>query len=448
MTRVWVVLVTLTAFGPYVVGHIDTGQLVSSLSALFVLVFGAPRLFADRHARPLALVLPWVWLYLVMIIATVWTPYMGGYTQFPLAHELGSYALPLEIILVVWFWTRILPVGELFGLVARTVVLAMTCNALISMFQLVTNNVTVLSLVQKYWSVPDASTSTAGTVGAVASENGRYVGIFYQPAIAGVAYGVALFCLIFLVQTRPGRRQAALMVCACVLCVGGIVSVSKIFLLGALPLALLLILQDRSRKRLLGVLAAFTGVLIILGINNVLPAWSNGSVMLEHLLKPTGSLVSTYTAGRFGSSATTTVLNETWLRLSPWDGFGAGGIATQYDSLWTETLAVAGLIGAALLAVEFAALFARWLASRQFWPKPQWRLTGATLTLALAGSFGVPTLTGQRISILLWLILGFLIVPGIPGTPDFLPHHDDAAFPGPQWHAQARAGRLGSDGGY
>jgi len=446
MARIWVVLVTFAAFGPYVIGHVDTGQLVASASALFILVAGGPRLLASRHARPGILVVPWVWLYIVMLIATIWTPYLDGYTQFPLLNELGSYALPLEIILVVWYWTLILPTSEILGLIARTVVIAMTCNALISLYQLVSNSVTILSFVQKYWSIPDASTSASGTVGALASENGRYVGIFYQPAIAGVAYGVALFCVIFLVQTRPGRRQAWLMLCACALCIGGIVSVSKIFLLGALPLALVLIVQDRSRKRLLGALAAFTGVLIILRINGVLPAWSNGSFMLQHLLKPTGSLVATYTAGRFGSSATSTVLNESWLRLSPWDGFGAGGIATQYDSMWTETLAVAGLLGAALLAIEFIAMLARWLGSRVAWPKPQWRLTGATLALAIIGSFGVPTLTGQRISTLLWLILGFLIVPGTLGALDYHPEHHDARLTGLEWGAPARAGNHGPSG--
>ena len=446
MVRIWVSLMTFAAFGPYVIGHVDTGQLVSTISALFVLVAGGPRLLASRHARPGILILPWMWLYLVMLIATIWTPYLDGYTQFPLIHELGSYALPLEIILVVWFWTLLLPVSELLDLVARTIVIAMTVNALISMYQLVSSSVRIVSFVQNYWSLPDASTSTAGTVGALASENGRYVGIFYQPAIAGVAYGIALFCLIFLVQTHPARRQSWLLLSACALCVGGIVSVSKIFLLGALPLALVLITRDQSRKRLLGVLAAFTGVMIILGINNVLPAWSNGSVMLQHLLRPTGSLVATYTAGRFGSSATSTVLNESWLRLSPWDGFGAGGIATQYDSLWTETMAVSGLVGAALLVIEFVALAARWLRSRLAWPKPQWRLTGATLALAFLGSFGVPTLTGQRISMLLWLILGFLIVPGIPGTLDFRSGYHDAGGLDVDWPARARAGACGQTG--
>ncbi len=443
MVRIWAIVTTIAAFGPYVIGHIDTGQLAASASALFILVFGVPQLLGSRHARPGLVVVPWVWLYAVIIVATIWTPYLGGYTQFPLINEFGTYALPLELILVVWYWTLIVPVSELLDIIARSIVIAMTCNALISIYQLVTSNVTILSVVQKYWSIPDASTSASGTVGALASENGRYVGIFYQPAIAGVAYGIALFCLIFLVQTHPGRRQIWLMLSACALCAGGIVSVSKVFLIGALPLALVLIVQDRSRKRLLGVLAAFTGVLIILGINNVLPAWGNGSVMLQHLLKPSGSLIATYTAGRFGSTATSTVLNESWLSLSPWDGFGAGGIATQYDSMWTETLAVSGLIGTAFLAVEFIALFGRWLGSRDAWPQPQWRLTGATLVLALAGSFGVPTLTGQRISTMLWLILGFLIVPGTLSALNYGADHLDPGLRGLEFGVRP-AGNLRS----
>ncbi len=105
------------------------------------------------------------------------------------------------------------------------------------------------------------------------------------------------------------------------------------------------------------------------------------------------------------------------LRSSPWCGFGAGGLARAYDSLWVETLAISGVLGAVMMALVLVVLACRWLHLRSVLGRPEWRLAGATLALAAGASLGLPSLTANRACTMLWLILGVL-VSGQPGGPD------------------------------
>jgi hypothetical protein len=385
---------------------------MGSVSALAVLTVGWPWLLRDRRARPMALILPWVGLYTVLVVATILPLRAVGYQQFPLLNALGAYVLPLALVILMWFWSIFLRPAELALVITRTIVAGMSCNALLSIYELVTRNVAGLSILQHFWSVSGASGDSALSVGVMAAENERYTGIFYQPAIAGVAYGVALFSLIYLLKVRTGRRRGYLVLAGYLLCIGGIVTVSKVFVIGALPIALVLLMLDQPRRlRVLIWLASFALAFRVLAEYGVLPSWSTGGAMLQHLVNPRGSIITTYSAGRYGTGGTLAALTGTVLRVSPWAGFGAGGIVTAYDSMWTETLAVTGLFGVGFLLVEFIVLFARWARARTYLARPEWRLIGATLVLALGGSLGVPTLTGQRISVLLWLIIGLLVVP-------------------------------------
>ena len=418
--RLWVSLLTLSAFGPYVIGHIDTGQLLGCISALGILIFGWPFMLRRNGAPLLPLAIIWSGLYVIILLATIWPPSnLGGYTQLPILNALGAYALPLALLLTTWFWTLIMEVRDLIVTISKSIVACMTCNAALSVCELATRRVNGFYVINALWSVPNAPGSAAA-VGLRASENGRYIGIFYQPAIAGTLYGIALFCSLFLIQTQPRSSGRRLALCASTLCLGGIITVSKVFLLGALPIAGLLILQDRNRRRpTLAWLVAFGLALWILGIANILPSWNNGTALLEGFVSPQGSVIRTFTAGRYGSGSTLGTLSNNVLHLSPWIGFGAGGLNVAYDSMWTETLAVSGLFGVVILGFAMILLFTKWMRLNMFLPEPDWRLAGATLTLALGGSLGIPTFTGQRVSTILWLVLGVLLITGSSSVKEY-----------------------------
>lgn len=98
------------------------------------------------------------------------------------------------------------------------------------------------------------------------------------------------------------------------------------------------------------------------------------------------------------------------LHASPWYGFGAGGLATAYDSLWVQVLVLAGIAGVILVAVVLLMLAFRLWCLRGVTEPAEWNLAGAVLVLAIGASLALPSLTANRDVTLLWLVLGILIV--------------------------------------
>ena len=236
---------------------------------------------------------------------------------------------------------------------------------------------------------------------ANAAENGRWTGIFNQPAEAGVAYGVALLCLIYLAQSRQIRLMTTAL-CATALIAGGMLTVSKIFLLAALPLAVMLTLRSpRGRVRVIVCSAAALTLLWVLGTARLLPAWPHEASRLGAFLRPSSSLATEYTAGRYGTGGSLGPAVSDVLHASPWYGFGAGGLATAYDSLWVQVLVLAGVAGVVLAAVALLMLAFRFWRLRGVTRPAEWRLAGAVLVLAVAASLGLPSLTANRDATLL-----------------------------------------------
>lgn len=412
--KVWTGIVAASAFGPYVHGHIDAGQLIVSASGAAVLLIGWKWMLADRAGPPMWLVTPWMALYAIMALATVVHPsFYNPYGQLPVFDALGAYALPMALVLLAWFWKQFIPVRELVITAAQVFVVGMTLNAAIALSELATSNVQGIGFVQRFWSLPAA----VGTVGLNASINGRYIGIFYQPAIAGVAYGIALICVIYLSRIRGGLWARFGVPIGIVICLGGLVSISKVFLLGGLPIAAITVIgQRRVAWKATGSTALTLVGIWFAGKENVLPAWTTGRLMLNQLYDPHGSLVTAFSAGRYGAGSVLSPIAEAVLRSSPWVGYGAGGLNTAYDSLWIETLAVSGVAGVAALLWVVIALLTTWIGSRRWLASSEWRLLGGTIILGVGSSFGVPSLIGDRISVIIWLMIGFLISPQPGGT--------------------------------
>jgi hypothetical protein len=366
---------------------------------------------------------------------------VGFYGAQPASHALSFLLLPLALMTVTWYWTLRVPTGLLIRAMTQVIVAAMTTNTAISFTQFITGKAAVVSFLPRFWD----SAASSGSVAAMAAGNFRYSGIFNQPAEAGAAYGLALFCLIWLAQRKlmPPVLTAA---CAVMLCAGGMLTLSKIFLLGGVPLSVLTVLVT-SRSRVKVITAAAIALFAARLAARLLPSWRGASV-LAGLIRPGASLATTYSAGRYGSGGTLVPLVADVLRSSPWYGFGAGGLDKAYDSLWVEVLAVAGVTGAVMVALALSVLGYRWLHLRSLLGQPEWQLAGATLALAAGASLGLPSLTANRVCTLLWLIIGVLVAaqsPGLdddrawmflPPTPESLPvqGHPPSAPARVKWH--------------
>ncbi len=400
VTRGWAAAVTLSAFGPYI-GDGRLEQAVVFGSAAWVLVTGWPWMMRARAPSLWPLILLAA-IEGVIVIGTVSRPFDPKFLgSQPASHGLAYFPVPLALVIVTWYWTLTVPAAELVVIVARVIVAAMSVNAAIAFAQMASGNITVLSFLPRFWDAAQATTGAAGIAG-----NGRFTGIFTLPAEAGLAYGLGLFCVIFLAQ-RGARRRALLDCCAAVMVTGGALSISKVFLLGALPLAAVMVLRGRRRVRVaLGTVLAIA-VFWLLARAGVLPSWQQGSARARSLLSPA---VSLWTGGRYGGSAPSlTFPAADVLHASPWYGFGAGGLNVPYDSQWLEVLALAGMAGVILTALLLAVLGWRWLGLRDTLSRPEWLLAGASLALAAGASLGLPSLTTDRAGTMLWLIIGLLI---------------------------------------
>jgi len=204
-------------------------------------------------------------------------------------------------------------------------------------------------------------------------------------------------------------------VCAAALVTGGILTISKVFLLAALPLAVLVTLRSpRGRVRVVVCTAVILGLLRVLGSAHLLPAWSQGALRLGAFLHPS---TTEYTAGRYGAGGSLGPAVADVLHASPWYGFGAGGLATAYDSLWVQVLVLAGVAGVILAAAALAILTFQWWCLRGVTAPAEWRLAGAVLILAIGASLGLPSLTANRDATLLWLVLGILVAARSPRSP-------------------------------
>ena len=318
---------------------------------------------------------------------------------------MAYFLLPAALIIVTWYWTLTVPASDLIVLMARLLIGGMAVNGVIAVAQLASGNVVVLGFLPRFWSA-----SQAGSVAVNAAENFRYTGIFDQPAQAGLAYGLALLCVIFLVQ-RGSRRPVLLAVCAAAVITGGVLALSKVFLLGALPVAVLTVLRGRYRVRVFLAATFAAAGFWLLGRAGVLPSWQ-AAASLEHLADPA---VTHLTGARYGTGGTLGPGVADVMHASPWYGFGGGGLGIPYDSLWLEALVLAGIAGVILVAALLGVLAWRWAALHGTLTRPEWLLAGASLALAAGGSLGIPSLTTDRAMTLLWLILGLLVCAGQPG---------------------------------
>jgi len=371
-----------------------------------ILIVGWPQI-ANAHSIPaMPFLVVWLGLDAIMLIGTVRRPLDPGfYGPQPGSHALAAYMLPVALIVLTWFWTLSVDGPELIRAIAPVVIGAMVVNAAVSLAQLVTGNAAMLSFLPRFWGTP----GSPGSVAANAAENGRFTGIFNQPAEAGVAYGAALFLLIYLAQRREIRAGTAVL-CAAAFIIGGTLTVSKVFLLGAPPLAVMMTLRTpRGRIRVIACCAAAAAMLWLLGRVHLLPPWPRGAATLGRLLHPPGSLAAEYTAGRYGTGGSLGLVVSDVLHASPWYGFGAGGLATAYDSLWVQVLVLGGIAGVILAAVVLLMLAFRLWCLRGVTGLAEWNLAGAVLVLAIGASLGLPSLTANRDATLLWLVLGILI---------------------------------------
>lgn len=392
------VVVVAASFGPYITGSIRTDQPLIYLLVALTVVF-----------------LPWTWLtlpspapiYPMMlnwgIYAAIGLVSLLGATPASLSWPTGSalagmdnLLLPLAAMTLGALYVRPESRSYVLRWTTKAVAILAAANGALA---IVMTQVDLSRLMRNWW----ASADLVGgkTTAEFAAELGRVSGVFNQPAEAGLLYGIAGVCAVYVWREKPIRLYLILTLVV----IGGLLAVSKIFILGAIPVLAWQVWRTRHGK--LG--ALFAGGLIALGVaqTGLFANWS-GAGFLGRLFQPgsSDSLVDLYSAGRFGSSSTLSVIVNDIMGTSPVIGVGARGLTVPYDNGWVEALVVAGIVGVACYTIALV-LFAR-LARKLEGPESSlmWGLT----IVATAGSLGLPALTANRAGLLLWLVVSILAV--------------------------------------
>lgn len=390
-----IVAMVLSLFGPYLVGGVRTDQVIIYGLAAVVIPLRLPFIHLGGALRFL---LPWAALILFSLFGVVFpskanAPWdMGG--RFA---GLDNLLLPLAAMLTVWCVVTPASAEDLLRKVGKVIVWGLSLNAVIAIFD---TRYDLSGYLRPFWATAEATTSVA----ARAEDLGRVSGIINQPSSAGLAYSLAGLLAVYLYRDRPRKLYVALSLIS----IGGMLTVSKVFILIGVPLILLYMWKSRSGNGKAGMLFA-TAVLVVGVIQSgLLEVW-DGANYLARLVAPPEhkSLIGFYTAGRWAEDSPMLDVIFSAVEFSPLVGVGAGGWDVPYDSAWTEVVVVAGLLGVACLALVLAGFFR--LAKQTTDPSRR-RFTLFLAWLLLPASFGVPALTTNRVGAMVWIVVALLVL--------------------------------------
>lgn len=424
--------------GPYLASGLRTEQLAFYGSAAFLVV--------TQRSSLVRVLAPVRWLLLVWLayagVAVVGglvpvhnaTPWESG----SLLAGLDNALLPLATMLTVAYWCSQYSMERILAVASSVLVVAMATNAVVALAGSLVG-LESMPVLRRFW----AADGTSSYVAELAEQMGRYSGVFNQPAEAGIAYTLAALSLAYLQKRGLVSLWMASLAWG-LLVVGGLLTLSKVFL-GGLLLALALVLLYRARAVwttavALATVVAMVGASLAGWFNSwgasTMASWYRGSIDAGD------SPLYTLTAGRFGTpgsdgppsipvpvpvapaggdagvaGAETEVtpvgmgsLMRTVAEEHPVFGLGARGLQVAYDSAWAEAMVVGGLVGLAMVLLAHLLIAGSVVVRLRRLDSIHALLLAAVVVLTLAGSMGMPALTGNRESTLLWIwiiVLGF-----------------------------------------
>lgn len=387
-------VLTASAFGPYLVGNIRTEQLGIYGAAVTLLPFTFVR------ARPyLPVFLPWIAIIVVALLGLIPpTAHSSVYEPGNMLSSLDNLVLPIMILLLVWGIVPTDQVQQSLRIVASITVYAAAANGVLS---IVGTSTDISTYLRPFWGAEGGQTTADR-----AAELGRLSGIFNQPAEAGVMYGIAGILAVWRYRHKP----KTLLLLLALISVGGMLCVSKVFILGGIPLILAYLWMARAGLGRAGML--FGVALTALGIaqSGLLQQWT-GYNYLARLFAPSQDqgLIEFYSAGRWNEDAGMISVFDAVIRSRPITGFGISGLQVPYDSAWTEAAVVAGFLGVFFLAAVYGSLL---MMARRV-EDGGLRLLATFIVLFLLGaSLGIPALTANRASTVVWVVLGLLCLAG------------------------------------
>ncbi|MHB1326348.1 MAG: hypothetical protein ACYDGS_04775 [Thermoleophilia bacterium] len=401
----WVILALLiSAFGPYIpkaqglrVEHI----VIYGLASAFVLSWMRVRSRSgDSHARTIAVLMMFTMLWTGLVTVSA-----GRAFDAKVVAEIENYLQPVALLIILTFVLsrNRVDAKRLLDLAAVTICVLLTLNSLVA---LATVFFDTWPLVQYF--VGDVSGYEGWSVWGNAASGGRYSGIFNQPFECGLAHSLGLLSWVYLSLFLRHHPVVRALLFAGVL-TGGLLSLSKVFLLGGIPLATFYWIWEGRQG--VGAFRGLIGVVLVLGafFAWIAPNWvafdSLRSFSDSETVEYSGGALSYYTAGRFGPEETgvQAAFARTWQQ-APVQGFGFAAGEGWGDNAYLGVFYQGGFV-ALLLYLIILGTIASAMKKGLKKDVPEGKLVGLLLVLIVGAGLGAPILTINRASILLWVLL-------------------------------------------
>lgn len=398
--RLFVALLCLAAFGPYVSGGVRTEQATVYLAACAAFLF-----FPALTSSSWRYVLPWVGIILIAMLTFVAPvnealPWATGNAL----SGIDNLLLPPAVLFALSVFVHKDAARPALVTASKVIVWASAINAILAMSQ---TQGGMEPFLRPFWGAEEF----ASTVAIRAESMGRFSGIFNQPAEAGLVYSLAVILTIWLYANRPARLYVLLGL----LVVGGILTVSKIFVFIGIPLGILYLFRSYTLRGRLLTLGGTAGLFGVVSSSGFVQGWTGFDYFIRLFVLPENGAVEFYSAGRWEAGSSVRTYISTTIETRPLTGFGLAGLSVPYDSAWTEIILISGLLGAALLGLVFWVMFHQ---ARTTGDPDLRTLTYLVAIMLLASSLGVPSLTVNRAATLVWIIVTLLLLAREPRQVD------------------------------
>lgn len=394
------VVLVAASFGPYLGTSFGLRSeqlavyLVAPISVIGYLIQGNP------PVRAVCIGCIWLAFAAVVLVSTMWPPLeVAPRSADSLLNLLDNLLLPIAVLSTA---TYIASRGQRLSIrvlevTSKAVIFCLCLNTLWALLSVFVDTTAVSS---RFWSA-----DVAGEI-AVAERIhhlGRLGGIFNQPVEAGGAYLIGLVVWLYLrSKALASPLSIGLMV------FGGLLSTSKVFLLGTVPIVALHLFRRRKvrrhRRRLWGI-ALMAGAVALL-----LPRlpWT-GFDLIRGVTRSLGSLTVLSGGRAGGQSGIWASAVDVW-RTAPLTGVGFGSLAGPLDNAYTAAFVGGGIVALAiyLTLLVMLGIFASRLQRTAGYEREGILFQGVVAVVIFAG-LGAPPLLLNRLSTLLCLFIGLLL---------------------------------------
>jgi len=396
-------LFVLSAFGPYVLlgagVKLDNLVIYPAGLLLVLLTLASGRIRYNPMLGTLFLI--WGTAFLFLASRTFLSLPALDFTS--VIAELKNFTQPWAIMAVF----LLLPVFDREGterVIKRTCQLLVLLLALNTLWIFVGFAADVSAINRWFWREYADQVSVA----SLAMQNGRYSGIFNQPFEAGIAYSLGIVAWLYLLDRnawRPGFRTLALLL---LLVIGGLLTVSKVFLFLGLPLLALGVLSSKRIWRRLLFAGLLFAPITYFSFRYLTETWGGADYLLRFFDESArrDGWLSLLTAGRFGG--TSSQQSSYFARIYDSHPLIGEGLGSQkiYDSAFFHFFSAGGSIG--LVFYFLLLLFFIWKLFDFYQHaglSSEFKLLLGVVLVIFVGSFGAPVLTINRSSVLIWVLV-------------------------------------------